>query len=29
MYSIESGSDDPHNLGHLGHFFGGSNGSHP
>ena len=25
----ESGSDDPDNLGHLGHFFGGSSGSHP
>ena len=26
---VESGSDDPDNLGHLGHFFGGSSGSHP
>ena len=26
---VESGSDDPHYLGHLGHFFGGSSGSHP
>ena len=25
---VESGSDDPDNLGHLGHFFGGSSGSH-
>ena len=24
---VESGSDDPDNLGHLGHFFGGSSGS--
>ena len=28
-YRVESGSDDPDNLGHLGHFFGGSSGSHP
>ena len=26
---VESGSDDPDNLGYLGHFFGGSSGSHP
>ena len=26
---VESGSDDLDNLGHLGHFFGGSSGSHP
>ena len=26
---VESGSDDPDNLGHLGHFFDGSSGSHP
>ena len=26
---VESGSDDPDYLGHLGHFFGGSSGSHP
>ena len=26
---VESGSDDPDYLGHLGHFFGGSIGSHP
>ena len=26
---VESGLDDPDNLGHLGHFFGGSSGSHP
>ena len=26
---VESGSDDPDNLGPLGHFFGGSSGSHP
>ena len=25
---VESGSDDPDYLGHLGHFFGGSSGSH-
>ena len=25
---VESGSDDPDNLGYLGHFFGGSSGSH-
>ena len=25
---VESGSDDLDNLGHLGHFFGGSSGSH-
>ena len=25
---VESGSDDPDNLCHLGHFFGGSSGSH-
>ena len=29
--SVESGLDDhdPDNLGHLGHFFAGSSGSHP
>ena len=27
-YRVESGSDDPDNLGHLGHFFGGSSGCH-
>ena len=26
MYSVESGSDDPHNLGHLGHFLVGQMG---
>ena len=26
---VESGSDDPDNMGHLGHFFGGSSGYHP
>ena len=26
---VESGSDDPDSLGQLGHFFGGSSGSHP
>ena len=26
---VESGPDDPDNLGHLGHLFGGSSGSHP
>ena len=26
---VESGSDDPDNLGNLGHFLGGSSGSHP
>ena len=26
---VESGSDDPDYLGHLGHFFGGSSESHP
>ena len=26
---VESGLDDPDNLCHLGHFFGGSSGSHP
>ena len=27
---VKSGSsDDPDNLGHLRHFFGGSSGSHP
>ena len=26
---VESGSDDPNYLGHLGHFFDGSSGSHP
>ena len=26
---VESGSDDPDNVGHLGHFFEGSSGSHP
>ena len=25
---VESGSDDPDNLGHLGHLFGGLSGSH-
>ena len=25
---VEGGSDDSDNLGHLGHFFGGSSGSH-
>ena len=25
---VESGSDDPDNVGHLGHFFEGSSGSH-
>ena len=25
---VESGLDDPDNLGHLSHFFGGSSGSH-
>ena len=25
---VESGSDDPDNVGHLGHFFDGSSGSH-
>ncbi len=25
---VESGSDDPDNLDHLDHFFGGSSGSH-
>ena len=25
---VESGSDDPDNMGHLGHFFGGSSGSY-
>ena len=25
---VESGLDDPDNLGHLGHFFGGSGRSH-
>ena len=25
---VESGLDDPDNLGHLGHFFSGSSGSH-
>ena len=25
---IESGSDDPDNLSHLGHFYDGSSGSH-
>ena len=30
VYSrVESGSDDPDNVGHLGHFFDGSSGSHP
>ena len=27
-YRVESGSDDLDNLGHLGHFFGGSSRSH-
>ena len=26
---VESGLDDPDNLGHFGHFFGRSSGSHP
>ena len=26
---VESGSDDPDSLGHLGHFFDWSSGSHP
>ena len=26
---VESGSDGPDYLGHLGHFFGGSSGFHP
>ena len=26
---VESGSNDPDYLGHLGHLFGGSSGSHP
>ena len=26
---VESGLDDLDNLGHLGHFFGWSSGSHP
>ena len=26
---VESGSDDPDNVGHLGHFFDGSSRSHP
>ena len=26
---VESGSNDPNYLGHLGHFFSGSSGSHP
>ena len=26
---VESGSDDPDNLGHYGHFFGGLGGYHP
>ena len=26
---VESGLDDPDNLHHLGHFLGGSSGSHP
>ena len=26
---VESGSDDPDNVGHLGHLFDGSSGSHP
>ena len=29
MGRVESGSDDPDNVGHLGHFFEGSSGSHP
>ena len=28
-FRVENGSNDPDNLGHLDHFFGGSNGSHP
>ena len=28
-FRVESGSDDPDNVGHLGHFFEGSSGSHP
>ena len=26
---VESRLDDPDNVGHLGHLFGGSSGSHP
>ena len=26
---VESGSDDPDNLGHLGHLIDGSSGCHP
>ena len=29
LVRVESGSDDPDNVGHLGHFFDGSSGSHP
>ena len=29
LIRVESGSDDPDNVGHLGHFFDGSSGSHP
>ena len=29
QFRVESGSDDPDNVGHLGHFFDGSSGSHP
>ena len=29
VFRVESGSDDPDNMGHLGHLFGGSSGSHP
>ena len=29
MSRVESGLDDPDNLGHLSHFFGGSSGSCP
>ena len=29
MYVITSGSNNPGNVGHLGHFFGGSGRSHP
>ena len=28
-FRVKSGSDDPDNVGHLGHFFEGSSGSHP
>ena len=29
LIRVESGSGDPDNVGHLGHFFDGSSGSHP